>query len=242
MFVEEFFKAAEQGVNLKQAFEAASSKVESYTQLNGTLDPEATFFGDRSGQHPLLEDNNEFDQMDSVIVRNSHNLDDPSGSNPEPDGLKAASQYIGVAPALSFNPSTTGVVAEVVEVTETVFLGEDAAENTALLFLKANSDSLVQDAFMVVRKLGIAIPPATGGSTSATRQVDNDVPAAGGAPAAVKIPLARQPGLGYLAQLDIFGNASDGPFRVFYYVQDSVHVLPCLRAHPEAPRGSLRFS
>ena len=218
MFIEEFFKAAEQGVDLKQAFELATEQVESYTQLNGTGVPDPVF-GDRAAQHPLLDDNNDFDPQDAGVLAASNKLVDATGSNPTPDGHQAQDYYIGVAPGTTFDPSTTGVVADVVNVTETVFLGENAADDNALLFLSANSDSLVQDAWIEVRSLGIALPAGSGGSTSPTLQVDNDINQGAG-PTTLRIPLVRQAGFGYTAQPAIFGNADNGPFRVFYYVQD----------------------
>jgi len=218
MFIEEFFKAAEQGYNLEEIFEIATGKVESYTQIEGAggLDPT---YADRAAQHPLLDDNNDFDPLDPAILAASNALPDATGSNPTPDGLLARSQYIGVAPGTSFNPSTTGVVADVVKTTGTVFLSASAADDNAFLFLTANSDSLVQDAWIEVRRLGIALPASSGGSTAPTLQVDNDIDLGAG-PASLRVPLTHQAGLGYVAQPAIFGNAGDGPFRVFYYVQD----------------------
>jgi hypothetical protein len=218
MFIEEFFKAAEQGYNLQQVFEIATEKVERYTQIDGSGTPDPVY-GDRAAQHPLLDDNAEFDPLDVTILADSNALPDATGSNPNPDGLLAAAHYIGVAPGTSFDPSTTGVVAEVVNVTDTVYLTDNAADDNAVLFLTANSDSLVQDAWVEVRRLGIALPAGSGGSTLPTLQVDNDVDQGAG-PASLRIPLTHQPGLGFVAQPAIFGNAADGPFRVFYFVQD----------------------
>jgi len=218
VFIEEFFKAAEQGVNLKQAFEFATRKVEDYTRIDaaGSRDP---VFNDFAAQHPLLDDNNHFNPLDPAVLAVSNALPDATGSNPNPDGQLAATQYLGVSPPLSFDPSTTGTVADVVDVSDTVFLGDQAADDTAFLFLTANSDSLVQDAWVEVRRLGIALPAGSGGSTAPTLQVDNDADNGAGK-ASLRFPLTHQPGLGYVAQPAIFGNASDGPFRVFYYVQD----------------------
>jgi len=219
MFLEEFFKAAEQGVNLRQAFEFATDKVERYTQLDGsTLD---TTFRDRAAQHPLLDDNNtvDFDPLDPVILAAANRLPDTAGSGSLGNGALAGTQYLGVAPGISFDPSTTGVVADVVNVTDTVYLSDNAADDNAFLFLTTNSDSLVQDAWIEVRSLGISLPAGSGGSVSPTLQVENDVDLGAG-PAALYIPLTHQTGLGYVAQPAIFGNPADGPFRVFYYVQD----------------------
>ena len=218
MFVEEFFKAAELGYNLRQIFEIATDKVEGYTQIDGAGLPDLTF-GDQAAQHPLVDDNSGFDPNDAGILAASNALQDATGSNPNPDGQLAGSYFIGVAPGTTFDPSTTGVVADVVNVTDTVFLGDSAVEDNTLLFLTANSDSLVQDAWIEVRSLGIALPTGSGGSTLPTLQVDNDVDQGAG-PAALRIPLSRQAGLGYVAQPAIFGNVADGPFRVFYFVQD----------------------
>jgi len=219
MFLKEFFKAAEQGLNLRKAFESARDKVERYTQIDGiTLNPD---FGDPWAQHPLMDDNNtiDFDPNDANILAAANLLPDSAGSASLANGALAQTQYIGVAPGTTFEPSTTGVVADVVDVTDTVYLSDNASDDSALLYLKANLDSRVQNAWLEVRRLGNALPTGSGGSTAPTFQVDNDIDQGAG-PATVRIPLTHQAGLGWVAQPAIFGDPLKGPFRVFYFVQD----------------------
>jgi hypothetical protein len=214
-FVEEFFKAAEKGVSLKQAFEFATAQVELYTQIDslGSGDP---VFGDGAAQHPLVDDNNSHDTTAPgflTVLAASNALEEPTSSSPNPDGQLAANQYLGVAPGFGFDPSTTGVVADVVTVTGPVTLSADPGEISAPLFLTANSDGLVQDAWVEIRRLAVPLPGGSGGSALPTFQVDNDA-------VSVRVQLIHQPGLGYTATPAVFGNA--GIYRVFYYVQDVV--------------------
>jgi hypothetical protein len=212
IFVEEFFKAAEQGVSLKGAFEIATRVTEEYTRIDDSSFAVAPY-EDNAAQHPWMDDNG-FNDLDPNDRSTNNKLADPVGSNPKPDGLLADAQFLGVGPGIGFNPSATGVVADVVSVNETVFLSDAAGDNDPLLFLKANSDGLVSAAWIEVRQLNIGLPPASGGVDGvATVQRANDV---GGA--AVREILARQPGIGYTEKQPLFGTA--GTYRVFYYVQD----------------------
>jgi hypothetical protein len=205
--MEEFFKAAGQDLSITRAFERATALTEEFTQADSSnaFDPQ---FLDNAVQHPLFDDNGNFNPANLAA---SNKLVDPTGSNPTPDGLLGETLYLGFAPGTSFDNNSKGTVAEVADVTDTVYLSDVAFDDAADLYLSANTDGLVSAGWVEVRELSVPLPPGSGGQAGATFQSE---------PQTLRFPLIHDTQQARWNRiLSIFGNP--GKYRVFYYVQDS---------------------
>ena len=199
-FISQFFRAAEQGNDLKRSFETAVRYIESYTQNesgNGGLLGAV----DGAAQHPMLDDNG-----------------DGQGAN---DGLayvvgEEGSQAGRIT--LGFDPFNPPDALRLVQVGATVYLpaltatkaGEKAADP---LWVEVNDPARVAQAWIEIKHPDFDLPPPT----AATEQREITMPRIDGNPADYEGKHLRWP------DFDEGGEFDDpGTYEVFYYAKDKV--------------------
>ena len=150
-FIEELFKELVQGTSIRDAFVKATGNTKSFTGQGSESANNANPYGDRSVQHPLLEDDG-----DGI---GSNSLSDGEG-----DGVEAAALYLGVGLTNSAaNP------ADLKQVTETVYL--DALTREVQLWAQPAVHAYVDTAWIEV-KSPTTVLAGKGGSA----QLELDIP------------------------------------------------------------------
>ncbi|MBI9085453.1 MAG: DUF1566 domain-containing protein [Desulfobacterales bacterium] len=133
-FVTEFFKQAELGKSVKDAFLAATGMTEKFTAMpGGSINSLVGRYLDSAMQHPILDDNGDGSGTNDLI--------DPDG-----DGQLAADLFIGVTPLSSNAPGDV----QVTETAETVFLGE-GDEYTADFWARVSNDTRLSSIWIEVK-------------------------------------------------------------------------------------------
>ncbi|MFC1839599.1 carboxypeptidase regulatory-like domain-containing protein [Thermodesulfobacteriota bacterium] len=155
-FMEEFFLELKKGESIRAAFENATEKTEQFTRRGGDSANTNQFpYFDDAVQHPLLEDDGE----------------EPLGSNilydGEGDGYLSRDIYLGVG--LDYDVNSAENPAEVLYVTETIFLG--TGESSASMWAKINDDTQASSVWMEIRS-----PDMTLSDSSSPSQLILDIP------------------------------------------------------------------
>ncbi len=196
-FLEEFFLQAGRGQDLHDAFDYATRVTETFTRRNDGTGPQVPY-NDDAVQHPLVDTNGD--------GAGSNTLQNPTGSNADPDGYALKGLYLGVGPTINTNASGTDI-ADIVKVTPTQYL--PVTDDNELMRLTANADGEVFAAWIEVRS------PATSYLLqSGSIQID---------PTLDKVLLAA-PIAGTINDWFVTYNAftTPGKYEVFYFVQDKV--------------------
>ncbi|MGA1824078.1 MAG: Ig-like domain-containing protein [bacterium] len=144
-FIEEFFRQLGKGNPLKTAFTEATHRTELFTHRGGESANTANRYFDSAAQHPLLEDDG--DGMGSNLISEGYG-----------DGEVAENIYLGIG--LTYDVNSMGNPAEMVNVTETLYL--DASATSARLWAEANDDTKVSSAWMEIRPPSKILTPGGG--------------------------------------------------------------------------------
>jgi hypothetical protein len=139
-FLEEFIKEAGRGASIADAFEYATELTELFTRRSDSTMPDLVF-NDLAAQHPLLEDNGGFDPND---LAPNNAFPDTAGA----DGAFSRDLFLGVGP--NFGTNASDFPADIVDVTDTVFLPWYATGKTMTLDAVNNGGS-VSGAWIEVR-------------------------------------------------------------------------------------------
>jgi len=134
-FLEELFQRLGRGSSFQEAFEQATQSTEIYTRRGGDSANTNNPYDDDAVQHPLLDRNGD--------GQGSNDLSAESG-----DGPDLAELYLGTGAEILTNAPNS--VAEIVDVTDTVFLTPD--ESAANLYIKVNNANRVNQAPVDIRK------------------------------------------------------------------------------------------
>jgi hypothetical protein len=153
-FMEELFKQLWRGETFKGAFEKAAAQTETFTRKGGgTTNAKSPPYFDNAMQHPLLDDNG--DGIGNNVL-----------SEGQGDGQVAQSLYLGVG--LSYDTNSEDNPAELLEVTETLYL--DINTSSTQMWAVANDDSQASSVWMEVR------PPSKSlSSQGGTEQLEIDL-------------------------------------------------------------------
>ncbi|MDM8557326.1 LamG-like jellyroll fold domain-containing protein [Candidatus Parabeggiatoa sp. HSG14] len=149
-FMEEFFTRLNGGDNIKQAFEFATEKTESFTRKGGDANTTNRFY-DIATQHPLLDDNGD-GQGSNTFTANG-------------DGVLAQEILLGIG--LNYDTNTAENPAEILSVSNTVYLS--ATESTATLEAKVNNANHINSAPVDIRKPSIVLNSS---GTEASEQLE----------------------------------------------------------------------
>jgi hypothetical protein len=198
-FLEELFQALGKGNTFQQAFIEATGKTETYTRTGGESANSENPYLDDAQQHPLLDDNGN--------GQGSNVLD--AGSE---DGQLASQLVLGTGP--NYDTNSLENPAEVAEVAPTSFLIN--IDNTAELWLKANDNGQVSQAYVEIRE-PLAILSSTG---TGTEQLSTDFTKR------ILLVPGQNDASGTNAYTDRFyldtdGFIEPGKYEIFYYVEDT---------------------
>jgi hypothetical protein len=141
-FVTEFFGGIALGKSVKECFEGAVARTETFVSMDAKS-PNAPHY-DTSLQHPLLDDNG--DKL------GSNDLSDPAG-----DGLLSTDLFIGVSSITGNDPGDVSVN----QVAETLFLDSD--QDTADLWARVNDNNRLGTIWVEIKPPGFE-PVGAGGS------------------------------------------------------------------------------
>jgi alpha-tubulin suppressor-like RCC1 family protein len=190
-FLEEFFIQLGRGYSLKRSFDEASRKTEEYTRKGGTPANTTNRYFDHSVQHPLLED-------DGNLV-GSNKLSEGQG-----DGLTSAGLFFGTGVTYTNSASNP---AEIVKVTDTVYLDADPSHITATLTLQTNVDTYgVDNAWVEIRPPNKTLTPSGSGSMQLVIDLN-------------KVPMTSTDPNGHWA-VTYNGFTESGMYDVLYFVRD----------------------
>jgi hypothetical protein len=103
--MEEFFQRLGKNANIREAFEFATAKTETFTRKGGDANTENRFYDDAS-QHPLLDDDGDGKGSNSFSTTG--------------DGQKAKDILLGIG--LNYDTNFAGSPAEILRVSKTIYL------------------------------------------------------------------------------------------------------------------------
>jgi len=211
-FIEEFIKEAGRGASLAASAEYAIRETEIFTRKSDLVSPHATF-NDVAAQHPLIEDNRDFDPLS---LAGNNKLSNAVGA----DGDLSRSLFLGIGP--NFATNAGNFPADIVSVNETLYLPAPPQGSTtmaAVLTMEAaNNGGQVNAAWIEVRSPVTTYTPVGSG---VTEQVEPDLAnhfmtAAGGG--------------SYVGVFSGFTTSlTSGKNEVFYVVEDISGVISPIR-------------
>ena len=193
-FLEELFQSLGKGDTFADAFNLATDKTEVFTRRGGQSANTINPFFDEATQHPLLDDNG--DGVPSNFL------------GPETaDGVIARDLVLGTGP--NFDTNSADNPADVVAVNGTLFVPD--METNAALFLTANDNTQVAQAFIEIPEPQTELVPSNGTEQLEANFIRRQLLPPGNA----ANPL---PG-SFFTIYD--GVTAPGKYEVFYYVEDT---------------------
>ena len=211
-FIEEFIKEAGRGASLTASAEYAIRETEIFTRKSDLVSPHATF-NDVAAQHPLIEDNRDFDPLS---LAGNNKLSNAVGA----DGDLSRSLFLGIGP--NFATNAGNFPADIVSVNETLYLPAPPQGSTtaaAVLTMEAaNNGGQVNVAWIEVRSPVTTYTPVGSG---VTEQVEPDL---------AKHFMTGAGGGYYVGVFSGFtASLTSGKNEVFYVVEDISGVISPIR-------------
>ena len=212
-FLEELFQSLGKGDTFADAFNLATDKTEVFTRRGGQSANTINAFFDEATQHPLLDDNG-----DGIPA----NFLGPETA----DGVIARDLVLGTGP--NFDTNSADNPADVVAVNGTLFVPDGNAN--AALFLTANDNTQVAQAFIEIREPLTELLPSNG-----TVQLEANF---------IRRQLLPPGDSGNPLPTSFFtiydGVTTPGKYDVFYYVEDTEthNISPSQRAVLYKNKGS----
>jgi hypothetical protein len=130
-FMEELFTYLGRGYTIKDAFVEATERTEIFTRRDSVTGEAAPYY-DEAVQHPLLDDDG--DGYGSNVLSDTG------------DGSEVEDMYLGVGSY--YVPNNAENPADVMAVTETVYLAHDAGDNTHTMWAEVNDNAKVDGAMI----------------------------------------------------------------------------------------------